>query len=169
MADLLQVGDIAPDFTLPDQNGELRRLSEYRGKWVVLFFYPKDDTPGCTKEACNFRDRHSELQDLGATVLGLSVDPVKRHAKFAEKYDLPFTLLSDEEQTVVREYGVWGEKRFMGRVFDGLNRVSVLIDPDGKVAKVYPKVKPDEHTAEVIADLEALAAERPEQIVVSGS
>lgn len=169
MADLPKAGDIAPDFTLPDQDGVPRRLSDYRGSWVVLFFYPKDDTPGCTREACNFRDRHTELQDMGATVLGLSVDPVRRHAKFAAKYDLPFTLLADEGRTVVRDYGVWGEKRFMGRIFDGINRVSVLIDPEGRIAKVYPKVKPAAHTEEVIADLEALTAERAKQTADSGA
>jgi thioredoxin-dependent peroxiredoxin len=150
----LQPGDVAPDFTLPDQTGVERRLSDYRGNWVVIFFYPKDDTPGCTREACNFRDRHDELRRLGATVLGISVDPVRRHQKFIDKYDLPFTLLSDEEKSVVRLYGVWGEKRFMGRLFDGTHRVSFLIDPEGRIARVYPKVKPDTHTDEVIRDLE---------------
>ena len=160
MAITLQPGDDAPGFTLPDQNGAAHSLQDYRGGWVVLFFYPKDDTPGCTREACSFRDSHGELQELGATVLGISTDPVSRHKRFAAKYSLPFTLLSDEEKVVVREYGVWGEKRFMGRIFDGLNRVSFLIDPEGRIARVYPKVKPDEHTAQVIADLVALRSER---------
>lgn len=160
MAITLQPGDAAPEFTLPDQNDTPHTLSEYRGGWVVLFFYPKDDTPGCTREACSFRDRHDELRELGATVIGISVDPVARHARFVSKYALPFTLLSDVDKEVVRAYGVWGEKRFMGRIFDGSHRVSFLIDPEGRIARVYAKVKPDLHTGEVIADLVALGAER---------
>jgi peroxiredoxin Q/BCP len=160
MAVTLQPGDPAPDFTLPDQNGVPHALSDYRGGWVVLFFYPKDDTPGCTREACSFRDRYAEIQALGATVIGISVDPVSRHARFVTKYSLPFTLLSDAEKEIVREYGVWGEKRFMGRVFDGSHRVSFLIDPEGRIARVYPKVKPDQHTEEVIRDLVELQTKR---------
>lgn len=147
---------IAPDFQLPDQNGEEHTLKQYRGKWVILYFYPKDDTPGCTVEACSFRDNFSVLKRNGIVVLGVSVDPVKKHAKFVSKYELPFTLLSDEEKQVVNLYGVWGEKKFMGRKYMGTNRVSFLIDPKGKLVKIYDPVKPAEHVAEVLADVKSL-------------
>lgn len=147
------VGKAAPDFKLPDQNGDMHSLKQYRGQWVVLYFYPKDDTPGCTVEACSFRDNFSALKKLDAAVLGVSTDPAKKHAKFAEKYELPFTLLADEEKKVVGLYGVWGKKKFMGREYMGTNRVSFLIDPKGKIAKKYDPVKPAEHVAEVLADM----------------
>ncbi len=147
---------IAPAFSLPDQDGQVRALKEYRGKWVLLYFYPKDDTPGCTVEACSFRDNFSALKKAGAIILGVSVDPVKKHAKFAEKYSLPFTLLADEGKQVVGLYGVWGKKKFMGREYMGTNRVSFLIDPKGKLTKIYDPVKPAEHAAEVLADIRAL-------------
>lgn len=148
---------IAPAFSLPDQEGKVRALKEYRGQWVVLYFYPKDDTPGCTVEACSFRDNFAALKKAGAVVLGVSVDPVKKHAKFVEKYSLPFTLLSDEEKRVVELYGVWGKKKFMGREYMGTNRVSFLIDPKGKLAKIYDPVKPAEHVTEVLTDIRALS------------
>lgn len=151
-----KVGDKAPDFSLPDQKGEIHSLSDQKGKWVLLYFYPKDDTPGCTKEACEIRDNYSTFKNMGITVFGVSVDPVKKHAKFAEKYDLPFTLLSDENKDVVNAYGVWGKKKFMGREYMGTNRVSFLIDPQGKIAKVYEQVKPAEHATEVLADAKSL-------------
>lgn len=149
---------IAPAFSLPDQNGKMHVLKDYRGGWVVLYFYPKDDTPGCTIEACSFRDNFSALKKIGAVVLGVSIDPVKKHAKFVEKYSLPFTLLSDEEKRIVRLYGVWGKKKFMGREYMGTNRVSFLIDPKGRIAKIYDPVKPAEHVAEVLTDIRELAA-----------
>lgn len=149
---------IAPAFSLSDQEGKVRALKEYRGQWVVLYFYPKDDTPGCTVEACSFRDNFAALKKAGAVVLGVSVDPVKKHAKFVEKYSLPFTLLADEEKRVVELYGVWGKKKFMGREYMGTNRVSFLIDPKGKLAKIYDPVKPAEHVSEVLADIRALSA-----------
>ncbi len=149
------VGKAAPDFKLPDQNGDMHSLKQYRGRWVVLYFYPKDDTPGCTVEACSFRDNFSVLKKLDAAVLGVSTDSAKKHAKFAEKYELPFTLLADEEKKVVELYGVWGKKKFMGREYMGTNRVSFLIDPKGKISKIYNAVKPAEHVAEVLADMGA--------------
>lgn len=147
---------IAPDFILLDQNGEEHSLKQYRGKWVILYFYPKDDTPGCTVEACSFRDNFTALKRAGINVLGVSTDPIKKHAKFVEKYELPFTLLSDEAKQVVKLYGVWGKKKFMGREYMGTNRVSFLIDPKGKLVKIYDPVKPAEHVAEVLADVKNL-------------
>lgn len=147
---------IAPDFCLLDQEGKEHTLKQYRGKWVILYFYPKDDTPGCTVEACSFRDNFAALRRSSVVVLGVSVDPVKKHAKFVKKYDLPFTLLADEEKTVVNLYGVWGKKKFMGREYMGINRVSFLIDPKGKLIKIYDPVKPAEHVEEVLSDMESL-------------
>ncbi len=146
----------APDFTLPDQEGHNHTLSNFRGKWVLLYFYPKDDTPGCTVEACSVRDHFPTFKKLKLTVLGISVDSVKSHTKFAQKYHLPFPLLSDEEKKVVKAYGVWGKKKFMGREYMGINRTSFLIDPDGKVVNVYENVKPETHVDEVLSDLRAL-------------
>ncbi len=151
------IGTEAPDFTLPDQDGEEHTLSAYRGKWVLLYFYPKDDTPGCTIEACTIRDQFKDFQKIDAVVLGVSVDSVASHKKFADAYQLPFTLLADEHKEVVGEYGVFGEKKFMGKTYMGTSRTSFLIDPAGKIAKVYEKVKPEAHAAEVLADLSALA------------
>ncbi len=146
----------APDFTLPDQDGVERRLSDYAGQWVLLYFYPKDDTPGCTKEACTIGSAFPDFAKLGVQVLGVSKDSVKSHKKFAEKYNLPFTLLSDADKKVVEAYGVWQEKKFMGRAYMGIARVSYLIDPTGKVARVYPTVVPQDHAAEVLKDLTEL-------------
>lgn len=153
-----KAGESAPDFRLPDQHGEEHALSDYRGRWVLLYFYPKDDTPGCTKEACGIRDRFPEFGRLGVQVLGVSADSVNSHEKFARKYELPFTLLADTERKVVQLYGVWGKKKFMGREFEGTHRVSFLIDPAGRIAKVYPKVKPELHAEEVAQDLRRLVA-----------
>ncbi|TXH02127.1 MAG: thioredoxin-dependent thiol peroxidase [Candidatus Moraniibacteriota bacterium] len=144
---------LAPDFTLLDQNSQQHSLKQYRGKWVILYFYPKDDTPGCTTEACTFRDNFASLKRAGVVVLGVSVDPVKKHAKFVEKYELPFILLSDQEKEVVKLYDVWGKKKFMGREYMGTNRVSFLVDPKGKLVKIYETVKPAEHALEVLADV----------------
>lgn len=153
-----KTGEIAPEFSLPDQDGKIHTLAQYRGQWVLLYFYPKDDTEGCTKEACMIRDDFPHFQGLKAVVLGVSIDSVASHKKFAEKYSLPFTLLSDESKEVVNRYGVWGLKKFMGREYEGTSRVSFLIDPNGKIAKAYEKVVPSEHAAEVVADLKALTA-----------
>lgn len=149
-------GSLAPAFSLQDQTGATRSLKDYRGQWVLLYFYPKDDTPGCTKEACRFRDALPRFEGLKAVVLGVSKDSVESHARFAKKYGLPFTLLADPEHVVMDQYGAWGPKKFMGRTYDGTIRSSVLIDPTGKIAQVYPKVKPDEHADQVLADLKRL-------------
>jgi peroxiredoxin Q/BCP len=152
-----EAGKKAPAFTLPDQDGKIHSLKDYAGKWVLIYFYPKDDTPGCTIEACTIRDQFKDFKKIGAVVLGVSTDSVKSHKKFADAYELPFTLLADENKEMVGEYGVWGEKKFMGRTYMGTARTSFLINPEGKVAKVYENVKPPVHAAEVIADLKRLA------------
>lgn len=150
----LKEGAKAPEFTLPDQTGEIHSLKDYRGKWVLLYFYPKDDTPGCTAEACAIRDRYGDFKKSKTVVLGVSIDSVKSHGKFREKYDLPFPLLADEAKKTVNAYGVWGKKKFMGREYMGTHRVSFLIDPEGKIAKIYEQVKPKEHAGEVLSDRE---------------
>ncbi len=155
---MLTVGSQAPAFTLNDQNGAAHSLSEAKGSWVLIYFYPKDDTPGCTKEACALRDAFPAFKKLDARVYGVSVDSEKSHGKFVEKYQLPFVLLADTDKTMVEAYGVWGKKKFMGREYMGTNRMSFLIDPQGKIAKIYEKVKPDTHADEVLADLKALRA-----------
>lgn len=152
----LKVGDGAPDFTAPGTDGKPVSLSDLKGKPVVLYFYPRDDTPGCTKEACGFRDGFAAFKKAGAIVLGVSVDSPKSHAKFAEKFGLPFTLVADEDKTIVQAYGVWGEKKFMGRTYMGTHRVTFLIGPDGRIAKIWPAVKPEAHAAEVLAAVSEL-------------
>jgi peroxiredoxin Q/BCP len=153
---MLKLLSKAPAFSLPDQDGKLTKLSDFAGKWVLLYFYPKDDTPGCTKEACGFRDSLPHFKKSKVMVLGVSVDSVKSHRKFADKYGLPFTLLADEDKKVVNQYGVWVEKSMYGRKYMGTARTSFLIDPAGKIAKIYEKVKPEQHPAEVLADLKLL-------------
>jgi len=143
----------ASDFSLPDQNGITHTLTQYKGKWVVLYFYPKDDTPGCTKEACNFRDASGDYQKLGAIILGVSKDSVVSHKKFADKYHLNFPVLSDESTKVIKAYDAWGEKKFMGRTFAGVLRTTYLIGPDGNVFKVYKNVNPLAHSSEILRDL----------------
>ncbi len=152
-----EVGAAAPAFSLPDQDGRVVSLADFAGKWVVVYFYPKDDTPGCTKEACSFRDSHEALQAKGAVVLGVSADSSASHRKFADKYGLPFPLLADTEHEVARAYGAWGTKRMYGKEYEGMIRSTVVIDPAGKVAKTWPKVKPEGHGAEVLAWLESNA------------
>lgn len=149
----LQAGIPAPDFTLLDETGEPRRLSDYRGKAVVLYFYPKDDTPGCTTEACAFRDDYSAYDAAGVVILGVSPDNPKSHAKFKAKYNLPFTLLADEEHAVCQTYGVWGRKKYMGREYDGVFRTTFVIDAQGSIVRVFEDVKPAGHSAEVLAAL----------------
>lgn len=151
------VGTKAPAFTLPDQLGKEHALGDYAGKWVLLYFYPKDSTPGCTIEACTLRDQFKDFKKIGAVVLGVSTDSVASHKKFSDAYELPFTLLADVNKEAVGEYGVWGEKKFMGRTYMGTARTSFLINPEGKIVKIYEKVKPETHAAEVIADLKVLA------------
>lgn len=143
----------AKGFNLPDEKGKFHKLSDYSGRWVVLYFYPKDDTPGCTKEACGFRDGLSQLEKLGVIVLGVSKDSPKSHQKFKEKYHLNFPLLSDESKEVMQAYGAWGEKSFMGRKFMGTLRKTYLIDPSGEVKKIYEKVDPTKHASEILADV----------------
>lgn len=147
----LKPGDKAPEFTALTQHGTKVSLSDFKGKHVVLYFYPRDDTPGCTKEACGFRDAFRAFKQKGVTVLGVSTDTPKSHAKFARKYQLPFELLVDEDKSIVQAYGVWGEKRFMGRKYQGTHRVTFLIGPDGKIKQTWPAVKPEEHAAEVLS------------------
>jgi len=149
----LKEGDPAPEFSAPASHGTTVSLADYRGKNVILYFYPKDDTPGCTKEACAFRDNFAVFKKKGAVILGVSVDPVKAHDKFAEKFKLPFTLVADVDKKIVSAYGVWGQKTFMGRTYLGTHRVTFLIGPDGLIKKIWPLVKPDEHAAEVLAAL----------------
>ncbi len=148
-------GRPAPDFTLNSDTGEAISLSSLKGSPVVLYFYPKDDTPGCTAQACGIRDAWSDFEAAGAVVLGVSPDGEASHAKFKEKYELPFTLLADTDHAVADAYGVWGEKSMAGKTFMGVDRSTFVIDADGKVAKVFRKVKPDEHADQV---LEALGA-----------
>ena len=150
---MIEAGKPAPDFELTSDSGETVKLSELRGKPVVLYFYPKDDTPGCTTQACGIRDAYGEFERAGAVVLGVSPDSEAKHVKFKDKYGLPFTLLADTDHAVSELYGVWGEKKFMGRTYMGVERSTFVIDADGTVAKVMRKVKPDTHADDVLAAL----------------
>jgi len=147
----IATGMPAPDFILLDDNGTQQRLSDYRGQSLVLYFYPKDDTPGCTLEACNFRDDYSAYVEAGVTILGVSPGSPKSHLKFKEKYQLPFPLLADEDHAICDAYGVWGEKQYVGRRYMGVLRTTFLIDPNGNIKKIFEKVKPAGHSAEVLA------------------
>ena len=147
---LLEIGDKAPAFKAQNQDGETVSLSDFKGSKVVLYFYPKDDTPGCTKEACAFRDGWSKFKKRGVAVLGVSTDDAKSHRKFAEKFSLPFPLLADPEKKIVNDYGVWGEKSMYGRKYMGTHRVTYVIDEKGKIAAVWPKVKPEGHADEIL-------------------
>jgi peroxiredoxin Q/BCP len=149
----LKEGDKAPAFTAATNGGGKISLADFKGQNVILYFYPKDDTPGCTKEACAFRDHWDDFKKRGAVVLGVSTDNVKKHDKFVEKFKLPFTLLADEDKKIVGAYGVWGPKVFMGIKYTGTFRVTFLIGPDGKIKKIWPTVKPAEHAEEVLAAL----------------
>jgi peroxiredoxin Q/BCP len=153
--DLLREGDPAPDFTLTSDSGETVKLSSFRGEPVVLYFYPKDDTPGCTTQACGIRDVYADLRDRGAVVLGVSPDDEASHVKFKEKYSLPFTLLADPDHEVAEEYGVWKERNMYGKKSMGIERSTFVIDADGNVAKVMRRVKPETHAADVLAALPA--------------
>ena len=149
----LQIGEKAPDFELQDQFGDLHKLSDYLGKKVILYFYPKDNTPGCTTEACNFRDNYALFRAKGLQILGVSADNVKSHKGFQEKFSLPFLLLADTEQAVSESYGVWQLKKMMGKEYYGIVRTTFVIDEEGKIQNVYEKVKPEEHAQEIIQDL----------------
>jgi len=152
----LVVGDKAPAFKLKNQDGELISLSDLKGKPVVLYFYPKDDTPGCTKEACNFRDEFPKFGKMKAEIIGISADSVESHKKFAEKYKLPFNLLSDEKKEVIEKYGVWQQKSMYGKKYMGIVRTTFIIDASGKIRNIFPKVKVDEHNKEVMEALKEL-------------
>lgn len=149
----IQAGIPAPDFTLQDETGAPRKLSDFRGQPVILYFYPKDDTPGCTTEACNFRDDYSQYQQAGVTILGVSPDSPASHVKFKQKFSLPFPLLADEDHAVADQYGVWGPKKFMGREYEGILRTTFVIDPQGQIVRVFENVKPAEHSRELLAAL----------------
>jgi peroxiredoxin Q/BCP len=151
---LLAVGTKAPEFTATDQDGKKRSLGDFKGKKVILYFYPKDNTPGCTKEACAFRDNFDKFRRLDVEILGVSVDSETSHKSFAQKYALPFTLLADADKRLVEAYGVWAEKSLYGKKYMGISRVTYLIDESGKVAAVFPKVKPEKHAEEILAVLE---------------
>jgi peroxiredoxin Q/BCP len=151
----ITAGIQAPDFALPDENETIRRLSDFRGRSIVLYFYPKDDTPGCTTEACNFRDNFSAYVNADVVILGVSPDSPKSHGKFKDKFTLPFPLLSDDEHKVCNQYGVWGPKKFLGREFEGVLRTTFLIDSHGRIVKVFENVKPTEHSAEVLTAIKS--------------
>ena len=147
---MLKEGSTAPAFKTKDANGETVSLKDLRGQKLVLYFYPKDDTPGCTKEACSFRDAFSQFKKKGIAVLGVSPDTEAAHQKFVTKYKLPFTLLADTDRSIAEAYGVWGEKKFMGRTYMGVHRTTYLIDEKGKIKKIFEKVKPEDHASEVL-------------------
>jgi len=155
---MLAPGDTAPDFELPDHRGDPVSLSSYRGDYVVVYFYPRADTPGCTTEACGFRDSYGDFEDRGVTVLGVSDDPVDDIASFADEYDLPFRLLSDEDGSVAAAYDSYGEKNMFGNTFDGVFRNTYVIGPDGEVALAYEGVSPEGHAEAILADLDDLGA-----------
>ena len=150
---MLEIGTKAPDFTLPDQNGNMHSLSEYRGKKVILYFYPKDNTPGCTKQACGFAERYPQFIEKGAVVLGISKDSVASHKKFEEKYGLPFTILSDPELVAIQAYDVWQEKKNYGKTYMGVVRSTYLIDEDGKIVKAFDKVKATDNPEQMLGEL----------------
>jgi peroxiredoxin Q/BCP len=149
----LKEGNVAPAFAARTNGGGKVSLADFKGRNVILYFYPRDDTPGCTREACAFRDRFDAFEAKGAVVLGVSVDSASAHDKFVEKYKLPFTLITDEDRKIVQAYGVWGQKSFLGKKYMGIYRVTFLIGRDGRIRKIWPKVKPDEHAEEVLAAL----------------
>lgn len=158
---MLSVGKQAPSFALRDQNGRTHKLEDYLGSWLVIYFYPKDNTPGCTKEACSFRDLYDVFKDQGINVLGISKDSISSHANFTDRYSLPFPLLSDPEHKIIEKYGAWQEKTSFGNTYFGTARVTYIIDPKGKIARAYPKVNPINHAAEVKAFLDKQGLSKP--------
>jgi thioredoxin-dependent peroxiredoxin len=146
----LKEGDNAPDFSAPNETGQTVGLADYKGKKLVLYFYPKDDTPGCTAEACSLRDGYGMFQSKGYEILGVSPDSVKKHVKFQEKYHLPFNLLADENHAVAEAYGVWGQKKFMGRTYDGIHRTTFVIDENGRIERIIAKVDTEKHTEQIL-------------------
>jgi len=150
----LKEGDLAPNFEFTDHTGEKRSLSDFIGKKVILYFYPKDNTPGCTAEACNLRDNYKDLKDKGFEVIGVSADSEKSHDKFRTKFELPFYLVSDTDKKVLMDYGVWGEKKMMGRTYMGIHRLTFVIDEKGSIRKIFTKVKTKEHSEQILAELE---------------
>lgn len=153
---MLKVGDKAPAFKLKDQDGRLRQLSDYTKSWVILYFYPRDNTPGCTKEACNFRDSIDVLKNMNTEVIGISKDSILSHQSFIDRFNLPFTLLSDPDKKVIKQYGAWQKKNSFGREYYGTHRMTYLINPKRIIAKIYKTVSPPKHANEVIADLSEL-------------
>ena len=149
---ILKVGDQVPDFKAQDQGGTMRSLSDYKGQKLVVFFYPKASTPGCTAEACNLRDNYKELQEAGYAILGVSADSQKRQTNFKNKYEFPFPLLADEDKTVIEAFGVWGPKKFMGKEYEGINRTTFLINEEGIVERVITKVKTKDHASQILSD-----------------
>lgn len=148
----IKINGTATDFSLPDENGNFHKLSDFRGKPVVLYFYPKDDTPGCTKEACNFRDDYKAYKNAGLEIIGISPDSIESHAKFKAKYNLPFLLLVDKDHKICQLFDVWGKKKFMGHEFEGVLRTTFLINKVGKIVKIFEGVKPAEHSQEVLTE-----------------
>lgn len=155
---VLQIGDTAPGFNLPDQNGQWHNLKSYLGSWTIVYFYPRDNTPGCTREACSIRDNWGDFSAAGIQVVGISTDSIKSHQKFSFKHKLPFTLLADEEKKAAHAYGVYGKKKFLGKEFTGTKRISFLLDPKGKIAKIYEKVKPSEHAEQILNDFKSISS-----------
>lgn len=149
----LKIGDKAPDIQAVDHNGQPLSLSQFRGSKVILYFYPKDDTPGCTAEACNLRDNYDSLLQQGFKIIGVSADSAKSHQKFVSKYNLPFPLIPDTDKKIVNDYGVWGRKKFMGREYDGINRATFIISEDGNILNIFEKVDTKEHAAQILAEL----------------
>jgi len=152
----LKEGSRAPAFKLPDQSGTEHSLKDYAGKWLLIYFYPRDNTPGCTVEACALRDNAGDFKKSKIAILGVSTDSITSHEKFAKKFQLPFPLLADTEKKMVEAYGAWGKKKFMGREYMGIYRMSFLINPEGKIAKIYSEVKPKEHAEQVLIDHKAI-------------
>lgn len=150
---VLQEGTKAPEFELKDSEGNTHKLSDYSGKSIVLYFYPKDDTPGCTKEACSFRDLYADFKKAGVTIIGISPDKVESHKKFKDKYSLPFTLLADPDHQVCEAFGVWGLKKSYGREYEGVYRTTFIIGPEGQIQRVFENVKPSDHSQEVLSEL----------------